>query len=180
MIFYKFQPITSVRAYHKHPRKVFSKYTKNKRLKHFFSLLMAFGQKSVNLNHVRFFPFFFLFLFFPSLPISNSKDFQFSLQEALFESQICNLLIPHFSRQFWMSKGPKSTTLHATNYSHNYNPNPPFPKREKTVEAKTAYILQIFLWRNCFSKKNYFSVDLTMTISFHQSQCTDPHPPPRC
>lgn len=170
MIFYKFQPITSVRAYHKHPRKVFSKYTKNKRLKHFFSLLMAFGQKSV--NHVS-------FVFF-SLMASNSKDFQFSLQEALFESQISNLLIPHFSRQFWMSKGPKSTTLHATNYSHNYNPNPPFPKREKTVEAKTAYILQIFLWRNCFSKKNYFSVDLTMTISFHQSQCTDPHPPPRC
>lgn len=130
MIFYKFQPITSVRAYHKHPRKVFSKYTKNKRLKHFFSLLMAFGQKSV--NHVS-------FVFF-SLMASNSKDFQFSLQEALFESQICNLLIPHFSRQFWMSKA-LNLRRYVPPITNSYNNNPVkitihFPKSEKQLKLK--------------------------------------------
>lgn len=130
MIFYKFQPITSVRAYHKHPRKVFSKYTKNKRLKHFFSLLMAFGQKSV--NHVS-------FVFF-SLMASNSKDFQFSLQEALFESQISNLLIPHFSRQFWMSKA-LNLRRYVPPITNSYNNNPVkitihFPKSEKQLKLK--------------------------------------------
>lgn len=92
--------------------------------------LMAFGQKSV--NHVS-------FVFF-SLMASNSKDFQFSLQEALFESQISNLLIPHFSRQFWMSKA-LNLRRYVPPITNSYNNNPVkitihFPKSEKQLKLK--------------------------------------------